>query len=141
MRPAATAMRHGTPAFALCPVVGVALFVAGCGCLSTPRANARAAALFAHNRDGAAMAMRAAAEARGAVLLPVEASEMDLPFDCDLETNGPAPPGLSPFTCDSGFASRTCARSNDHGRSFVIRAIDGTARLLVPIPSPGQDWR
>jgi hypothetical protein len=134
-------MRDGTPAFAVFPVVGVALFAAGCGCLSTPRASAKAAALFARNWDSAATAMRAAAEARGAVLLPIEAREMELPVGCDLETHEPPPPGVDPFTCDSAFRTRTCAGSTDRGRTFVTRSIDGTTQLLVPIPSPGQDWR
>jgi hypothetical protein len=124
-------------------VASVALFGAGCAghCLSGKEADLKQERLYTSSRDRAEPAMRAAAEAQGAVLLPIEASEIRLPLDCAGETNEPAPPagGVEHHSC--GLMARethSCVKwAGD--RTFVLRHQGGKPQLVVAIAAEG--WR
>lgn len=86
--------------------------------------------------------MRAAAEAQGAVLLPLEASDLTLPLDCAGETNQPEPPagGVEHNAC--GFIARethSCVRWAGDRRTFVLRHPGDSPKLVIPIAAEG--WR
>jgi hypothetical protein len=123
-------------------VAWLAFVGAGCACLSAKQADAKREKLYASNRDRAEPAMRAAAEAQGAVLLPIEASNLILPLDCAGEENEPEPPagGVEHDAC--GFIARathSCINRTGDRRTFVLRHPGGSPKLVIPIAAEG--WR
>jgi hypothetical protein len=86
--------------------------------------------------------MRAAAEAQGAVLLPIEASELRLPLECAGEENEPAFPAGRVEHDACGLMARSthsCVKWTGDQRTFVLRHQGGKPQLVIPIAAEG--WR
>ena len=124
-----------------CGLAAAALLAAGC-CLSAQQADARRDQLKLRNRARAEPAMRAAAEARGARLLPAEATLIPRPLDC-AEGRDEAVPRAEGGNVDFCIARAQelggCIRRTGDGHTFRILRAGAPPKLAIPVRPDG--WR
>jgi hypothetical protein len=119
-------------------VTSLIVWAGGC-CLSAQKVDERYDALHTRNRERAQPAMLAAAAARGATLLPVEATYIaNVPRLC-AEGTRRAPPYTRSSTCTLIAGDDSCIAMEKDWRSFVLHRRDGASKLAIIIPVAG--WR
>jgi hypothetical protein len=120
----------------------LALFSAGC-CLSVEEANARRKNLLERNRAAAEPAMRAAAAARGAVLLPQLATEMLEGWPCASGSDEaePRPAVPVPDHCSMNKDIRGgCDDWAADKRTFLIRHKGAKPKLAIVYNAGWADY-
>jgi hypothetical protein len=122
-------------------VAAFTLSCTGC-CLSRREADARLERLRADNWARAEPAMRAAAQARGAVLLPLELRELARPLPCAGESDQPEPPSGAEHEICLLMAreSHTCTASAADGSYLVLRQPGERPKLVIPVPAPNGPY-
>lgn len=120
-----------------------AVLATGCGCLSGTEALAKQNALEAANVRNAEPALRAAAEALGATLLPMRPREMPTPLTCPGADSAPVPRVGSDsreFCAARARELRGCAEPAPDGRSFRYRHEEVGTLLAIPVRGEGATY-
>jgi hypothetical protein len=113
-------------------LAATAIGVAGC-CLSQQQVDGVRKDLLARNLAHAEPEMHAAAERRGAVLLPVEAQHVLLPPPCNIVERGVNLAGGYPYAPESGWKCEAAVSATDDRRLFRLKDDRGKVWLGIEV--------